>query len=108
MDEFQKELQHAIFARSNGNEGMARVCSRRAAGIVIGQYLLKHGYSNLSQSVYKRISIFYNLNDTDPKLKIIASHFLLQVNKEHQLPDGIDLLADVQILENDLIQSLHY
>ncbi len=38
----EKELENAERARSNENEGMARVCARRAAGWAAEEYL-KHG-----------------------------------------------------------------
>jgi hypothetical protein len=98
MDEYQLELEHALQARSIGNEGMSRVCARRAAGIVIGEYLLDHGYTHLTHSVYERILQFCGLPNLDPELKTIASHFLVRVDNNHHIPAGIDLIEDVRKL----------
>jgi hypothetical protein len=108
IDDYQHELGHALEARSIGNEGMARVCARRAAGIVVGEYLLRRGYTNLSHSVYERITIFSNLPDIDPELKTIAGHFLVKVNKNHQIPEDIDLISDAQRLKKDMIRDLDH
>jgi hypothetical protein len=104
MVEYNKELEHAIFARSNGNEGMARVCARRAAGIIIGEYLNRLGYSSLTNSAYDRLSIFYNLPFVDQGYKDIANHFLIKVNLDHTLPLEADLISDVLWLEKNLLR----
>ena len=36
---------------------MARVCARRAAGIIIGEYLVRRGYPSKSDSAYVRLSV---------------------------------------------------
>jgi hypothetical protein len=101
---YQAEIDHAIKARSEGNEGMARVCARRAAGIIIGEYLEQRGVSNLTYSAYDHLVTFNNLPDINPKLKEIAGHFLLRVDHDHQLPEDVDLLFDVQVLAKELLQ----
>ncbi len=87
---------------------MARVCARRAAGIVIGEYLARLGYVNLTQSAISRIIKFDNLPAADLQCKEIASHFLLKVDQTHKLPENVDLIADVQVLEKRLLKdSVH-
>jgi hypothetical protein len=103
MVEYQKEITTAVSARTNGNEGMARVCARRAAGIIIGEYLFRRGYTNLSKSVFDRMSIFNSLPNTDNRCKEIASHFLLKVNPDHNLPIEADLIDEVQWLAKNLL-----
>jgi hypothetical protein len=93
---YNKEIERAISARKEGNEGMARVCARRAAGIVIGEYLDRRGYTHLSYSAYDRLSLFNSLPDVEDQLKGIANHFLLRVNPDHQLPVVVDLVNEVQ------------
>jgi hypothetical protein len=101
--EYQKELEQAISAGAAGKEGMARVCARRAAGIVIGEYLLRRGYIKPGPSAYDRLSLFNSLPDVDNQLKIIASHFLLKVNIDRSLPINADLVSEVQWLMEQLI-----
>jgi hypothetical protein len=103
--EYKKEVEHALAARLKGNEGMARVCSRRAAGIVIGEYLHRLGYSDSTHSAYERLSFFNNLPDIDPKYKDIINHFLLQVSMDHKLPLEADLISDVVWLEKTLLSE---
>lgn len=84
---------------------MARVCARRAAGIVIGEYLARHGYSKLTHSAYDRIALFNRLPEVDQGLKIIAQHFLLKVNKNHEFAQDLDLIKDAQILKKTLLTN---
>jgi hypothetical protein len=106
--EYKKEIEHAILARLNGNEGMARVCARRAAGIIIGEYLNRLGYSNLTHSAYDRLSLFNNLPNVNQKYKDIANHFLVKVNLEHKLPLEADLIGEVTWLEKSLLTESNH
>ncbi len=105
---YQHEFEHALSARSSGNEGMARVCARRAAGIVIGEYLERRGVTNLTHSAYGRLTMFTDLPDVNQNLKLIVGHFLLKVDHDQKLPGNIDLIADVQFLENELLNNNIY
>jgi len=97
-DGFDHEINQAILARDNGNEGMARVCARRAVGILIGEYFYRHGYGNQSASAYDRLSRFTSLPEVDEQVKTMCNHFLLKVDNDHNLPAGVDLLVEAQWL----------
>jgi hypothetical protein len=103
--DYMKEVKGAFMARSDGNEGMARVCARRAAGIIIGEYLNQHGYTGVSNGAYDRLSLFTNLNEVDEKYKEVAKHFLMRVNPDHNLPMKVDLISEVIWLEENLISD---
>jgi hypothetical protein len=100
---YQNEINHALLARKAGNEGMARVCARRAAGIVIGEYLSRQGYTNLSKSAVERMSIFLSLPTMDEHTRNITSHFMVKVNPDHNLPEDVDLISDAQWLITTLL-----
>jgi hypothetical protein len=104
--EYKTEIEHGLNARSEGNEGMARVCARRAAGIIIGEYLQRKGYSILSKSAYHRLSLFISQPYIDQKYKDIAAHCLLKVNQDHHLPMKLDLLSEVIWLKNNLLMDI--
>jgi hypothetical protein len=104
--EYDNEIEHAISARKDRNEGMARVCARRAAGIIISEYLIRRGYTNLKNSTVDRMSIFITLPDVDKHYQDIANHFLLRVNTDHNLPVDVDLISDAQwLVKNLLLES---
>lgn len=92
-------------ARSTRNEGKARVCARRAAGIIIGEYLIRRGFNNLTHSAYDRINIFNDLPDVNQHCKEIAGHFIVKVNVDHKFPLDVDLISEAMWLENTLLNS---
>jgi hypothetical protein len=100
--DFINEIDQAKAARENGNEGMARVCARRAVGILMGEYLARRGYGNQSASAYDRIIRFISLPDTEEQLKDICGHFLMKVDLDRSLPSNIDLIAEAHWLEETL------
>ncbi len=101
---FDHELQKAISARAEGNEGMARVCARRAAGIVIGEYLARQRISFTKPSAYDRLRFLLTLPGLSPGVKEVIHHFLLRINPERSLPVQVDLIAEVSWLKDALIK----
>ena len=82
---------------------MARVCARRAAGIAIGEYLSRRGYKGVNASAYDRLRLFDALPDVDDAVKAIASHFLLKVDHNRELPVDMDLISEAESLANILL-----
>lgn len=103
--DYYKELQRANQARSVGNEGMARVCARRAAGIIVGEYLHRRGMSGISNSARDRLALFITLTDVDDNCKELGTHFLMKVNQAHNLPINADLIHDVMWLKSQLLSE---
>jgi hypothetical protein len=101
--EYDHEIKKATSARIAGNEGMARVCARRAAGIIIGEYLIRLGYTNLTNSTIDRLSIFITIPAVDKQYQDIANHFLLKVNPDHNVPEAVDLISDAKWLGTNLL-----
>jgi hypothetical protein len=101
--DYTREVERAKTARAEGNEGMARVCARRAAGIVIGEYLNRRGLAEVDNSAYKRLFKFVGLTEVDDRFKQVCNHFLMKVNPEHKLPGEADLIGEVTWLEQALL-----
>ena len=101
--EYDHEIEQAVSARSRGNEGMARVCARRAAGIIIGEYLLRRGYTKPDPSAYHRLTLFNSLPEVNDEMKVITSHFLLRVSNDHTFPGQIDLISEADWLKKNLL-----
>jgi hypothetical protein len=102
----QEELAHAEFARAQGNEGMARVCSRRAAGIATGMYLSLHGITGFGSSVHERLNILKTLTNISPQAIDTAEHLLLRVNEDHELPNDVDLIEETRWLIYYLLPNI--
>jgi hypothetical protein len=97
------EIQQAIAARKAGNEGKARVCARRAAGVIIGEYLRRRGTPLANASAFVRLQHLQTLPEVSPRLREVAGYFLARVTPEHGLPVEADLVKEVQWLGKELL-----
>jgi hypothetical protein len=105
LEKFNQEIDHAETARASGNEGLARVRARRAAGIVIGEWLERNGQSSFGPSAYDRIRRLAELTDVPDDVSETANHFLLKVDLHYSLPNNIDLIHDARQLAVMLFDS---
>ncbi len=102
-DDLERELASAREARSRGNEGRARVCARRAAGIAARMYLDRRGVHVGSASVLDLLSRLAEEPAIDAGMKHLISLFTLPVDTEFKLPEGIDLIAEAEALCDQLL-----
>lgn len=103
IEEFEDELHQAEAARSAGNEGRARVCARRAAGIIVGEYLRRRGIDFPDSSAYERLKLLTELSHVPPKAQELARHFLVRVTPERLLPIEADLITEARLLAEELL-----
>lgn len=101
-DRYEKELADANSARERGNEGMARVCARRAAGAAAGEYLRRQGFHTPAPA-YDRLAILASDPAYAPEIQELAGRFLVRLTPDHQLPIDTDLLADARRLAEILL-----
>jgi len=100
---FDSEMARAEQARQAGNQGMARVCARRAAGHVAGEYLQRCGLPNPNASAYDRLRLLCSRSEVPPAAIAAANRLLLRVTTGHTLPVEADLLADARLLRQQLL-----
>ena len=100
---FNNEIQKAVAARDAGNDGMSRVCARRAVGILIGEYLDRQGINITGMGAYDLIHYLCEKSAIDPAIRDVASHYLLRVTPEGNLPVPIDLIAEAFLLKDMLL-----
>lgn len=103
--QIEAELEKAEQARANGNEGQARVCARRAAGIAIREYLTRQGIHPPSVSAYDLLNFLKDDPHLSPDLKLIADHLTLRVTQEFRLPVNADLVAEARTFCEDLLKQ---
>lgn len=94
--DIEAEFEKAEQARARGNEGQARVCARRAAGIAIREYLTRRGIRPPSTSAYDLLNMLKEDASLSPDLKLIADHLTLRVTEEFKLPVDADLVAEAR------------
>lgn len=103
-EQIEKEFELAERARSKGNEGQARVCARRAAGIAAREYLTRKGMRPRSASAYDVLNLLKDNPLLSPDLKLIADHLTLRVTEEFKLPVEADLIAEARKLCKELLK----
>ncbi len=99
----QAEMERAEKARSEANEGMARVCARRAAGLAAGEYITRCGLPFSGSSAYDRLNFLAQNTAVPIEIRQVAGHFLVRVTPYHTLPMDADLLQDARWLIEQLI-----
>ncbi len=103
--EIEAEFEKASQARLRGNEGQARVCARRAAGIAIREYLTRQGAQPPSTSAYDLLNLLKEDPRLSPDLRRIADHLTLRVTEEFRLPVDVDLVAEARQFCEDLLKK---
>ena len=102
MDDWKLELKseflRAARARERGNEGQARVCARRAAGIAIREYLIGGGNRVPTASAYDLLNLLKEDPHLAPGLGSILDHLTVRVTEEFKLPIDVDLIAEARVL----------
>jgi len=99
---YQKELQLALAARERKNEGQARVCARRAAGIVIREYYRNLGWPINTPSAYDLLKLFMDDESQPEALRQSAAYLTLRVSEEFKLPVEVDLVEEAQAIAQGL------
>ena len=100
---FDTEIRRATDARLAGNEGMARVCARRAAGVLVGEYLKRRGIDPGTPSAYDQLLYLSGLPGISPQVAQTTHLLLMRITPEHTLPEEADLIAEALRLRQELV-----
>ena len=105
QNQINKEFERAYQAREKNNEGQARVCARRAAGLAIREYLNQKGISVRTASAYDLLNQLKDDPSLSPDLNLIVHHLTLRVTESFKLPVDVDLVAEAKTLCNELLKQ---
>lgn len=103
--QIQVEFERAAQARTKNNEGQARVCARRAAGIAIRDFFTRRGIHIPSTSAYDLLNLIKGDALLPSDLKLVADHLTLRVTEEFKLPVEADLVAEARLLCDWLLNN---
>jgi hypothetical protein len=92
----EAELSDALVSRENANEGRARVCARRAAGMAIGIYFERNVGERPPQSAYKLLQWFSQREEIPEDLQQSAERLLVRVTPDFELPHQEDPIEDAR------------
>ncbi len=102
---FAREMKMADRARAEGNEGKARVCARRAAGIVAEEYMKRGGVSTPNMTAYERVKLLHGWPGLPEGVDDVIGHLTTRVNENYELPVDADLVAEARWLAKTLLES---
>ncbi len=97
-EQIQAEFERAEGARARGNEGRARVCARRAAGIAVREYFARQGRAVRTPSAYDLLNLLAEEPHLPADLKQAAVYLTLRVDEEFKLPADVDLIKEARKL----------
>lgn len=97
-DDVYAELEAASRARRAGNEGMARVCARRAAGWAIGLVHQRLPDEGRKPNAYQLLRWYSSRVSTPAALRQAALRLTQRITKQLELPHHQDPLEDAQAL----------
>jgi hypothetical protein len=100
-----EELERGQSARITGNEGRARVCARRAAGVALREYLQVSGQNLRFTQTASALELLRAVQEFELfplTVKEAAQNLVMKVDENHHLPDRLDLLSDARLLIDEL------
>ena len=103
--QLEAEFDRAEKARASGNEGQARVCARRAAGIAVREYYSRLGRDLRTPSALDLLVFLLDDPKCAPRIKQSATYLTMRVNEEFKLPEDVDLVAEARRLCNGLLSK---
>jgi hypothetical protein len=95
-DEIQTELKMAEDARGVNNEGRARVCARRAAGIAAREYLSRIGKKVRTPSAFDVLTLIAGDQGLPESIREKAKILVQPVDEDFKLPKHVDLIQEAK------------
>ncbi len=101
-EKIEEELRQASHWRTEGNEGRARVCARRAAGWAVGNYRRRSSHTDVDDDAYKQLIWLRDQTDEDRQLREAADRLCTKVREDFELPHDEDPLDDARVIIDGL------
>jgi hypothetical protein len=106
QDQIRLELEQAQRFRTQGMEGRARVCARRAAGWAVTALRQQRTGVESHRNAYQQLRWFQKLEDIPIDLRKAAERLTIRVTPSHELPHREDPLKDAQMIVRALLEEL--
>jgi hypothetical protein len=103
-ESIDKEFATGGYARSIGNEGMVRVCARRAAGIAISYWLERNPRQGWGMNAMSQLRNLQNDESMPQAIQDAAMRLTARIIKEFTSPFSIDPIDDSKTIINHLLQ----
>lgn len=101
-EKVEDEFRQARHWRTEGNEGRARVCARRAAGWAVGYYRRRSSQTDGDDDAYKQLIWLKDQTNEDQQLSEAADRLCTKVREDFELPHDEDPLEDARVIIDGL------
>lgn len=98
QSQIQKEFGTAAGARRQGNEGMVRVCVRRAAGIAVGFWLQAHRVPHSGPDAMSRLRAIVTDDALPPEIRAAAERLTTKITDQFNSPFSEDPVEDGKLI----------
>lgn len=106
LEDVKAVITQARAFQAHGQTGKSRVLARRVVGAACHALLQSAGQRMAKRDALSAIRTVLGSDLSNPEWDQSLSHFLLHVDRDHQLPPGIDLVEEAQTLTQDIIQKI--
>jgi hypothetical protein len=96
--QIESEFEHARLALKSGNDGRARVCARRAAGIAIGVWLSRRDETGWPVDAINRLRFAREHSSLPDDVRGAAGRLTARVTPDFTSPFDADPVEDALIL----------
>ncbi|MFP3853403.1 MAG: hypothetical protein ACLFWD_03810 [Anaerolineales bacterium] len=103
LEAIRQEMNDALEARSQGNEGMARVCARRAVGWAIRLRFDEALAAANTKNAFVLLEWLSRQDAVAEPYRQAAERLTTRINEDHELPHDQDPLVDADFLIRGLL-----
>ena len=98
QESIEQELAKAAVGLKEGNEGLARVCARRAVGIAIEDWIARSGAEGWPADAMNRLKAIQREENLPQKVREAAQRLLTPVTQQTRLPLSTDPIGDARLI----------
>ncbi len=100
---FRVEIARAEEARRRGREGRARAAARRAANVILGEYLRRQGIASQPLTIQVRTRLLLERAEVGDEVRAILERMTQRILPTCTAPEEMDLIADAYRLAHLLL-----
>jgi hypothetical protein len=103
LEQIEKEFATAKHAQEIGNDGMVRVCARRAAGVAIGYWLERNPRASWGMDAMNRLKNLQRDAMIPIDVRDAAARLTTKITEQFTSPFPTDPIHDSKIIINHLL-----
>jgi hypothetical protein len=106
IETINKELAGARNAAGAGNDGMTRVCARRAAGVAIAWYIAEYPGAVKGTDALSRLKYLAEDPTFPADVREAAQKLITRITDRFQYPFSTDPIADASLITDYFIRIM--